>query len=321
MIVLSDTDIQKLIPESEYVEAIEESYRLFGLGKISVMPRITHWFSQEFSKSLKISTSASSDAGYFGVIMYSSGFGKAQPRRLIVLFDFRTGKCISVMHAENFAWLRTGATSAVGAKYLARKDSSIVGIIGTGKQARSQLIMLSHIFKINEIRVYSPNQLHREKFSNETGDRFKIKTYSVSNAKAAVKDADIVVLATTSKKPVILREWLSEGAHVNAMGAHQPHAREFGDDLLENTKFVVDFYEQAMNEYGEVIIPVQGGKNSGDIIYAELGEIICGEKPGRESQNEITIFKSGGTGIDFLLLAVRTYIKAVKTGLGVKTII
>jgi len=280
---------------------------------------MTHRFSQDNAKSLKISTSASFDVGFFGAIMYSSGYGKAQPRRLIVLFDALTGKCVSVMHAENFAWLRTGATSAVGAKYLARNDSSIVGLIGSGKQARSQLTMLSHIFKLKEVRVYSPDPLHRENFVKKMEERMKAKIYPVSNAKAAVKAADIVVLATTSKQPVIHREWLAEGVHVNAMGAHQPHAREFGDDLLGNTKLVVDFYEQAIDEYGEVIIPIQNKVGGGDAVYAELGEIVCGKKAGRKSQDEITIFKSGGTGIDFLLLASRAYIKATKAGLGVKT--
>jgi ornithine cyclodeaminase/alanine dehydrogenase-like protein (mu-crystallin family) len=191
--------------------------------------------------------------------------------------------------------VRTAAVSAVATKYLARPDASVLAIIGSGVQARSYLEALRLVCRFEDVRVWSPR--HAESFARQfDGVR------ATSSAEEAVRGADVVVTATTSKTPVLFGEWLSPGAHINALGGLSPW-RELDDEVLRRARVYVDSREAAFKESGDVIA---AGR-----IFAEVGEVVTGAKPGRRSAEEVTLFKSLGLAVEDVATADLVYGKAV----------
>jgi alanine dehydrogenase len=193
--------------------------------------------------------------------------------------------------------MRTAAVSAVATKHLARPDASVLAIIGSGVQARSHLEALRFARKFEEVRVWSPRN------AGVFARRFDVR--ATASAEDAVRDADVVVVATTSKTPVLSGEWLSPGAHVNAIGAPRPDWRELDDEVLHRGRVYVDSHEAALRESGDVIAAGEA--------FAEVGEVVVGAKPGRESAEEITLFKSLGLAVEDVATADLVNRRAIDT--------
>jgi thiomorpholine-carboxylate dehydrogenase len=208
----------------------------------------------------------------------------------IFLADPETGAPLAVMDGRLITEMRTAAVSAVATKLLATPDAKILAILGSGVQARSHVEALRFVRQFQEIRVWSPTKAHAERFAKEIG----AKAISVEDA---VRGADVVVTATSSKTPVLRGEWLKTGCHVNAVGACRPDWRELDDNAMRSVVFV-DSREAAMKESGDVIL-------SGAKIYAELGEALAGKDPSRA--NEATIFKSLGMAVEDIAAALLVY--------------
>ncbi len=192
--------------------------------------------------------------------------------------------------------MRTGAVSAVATRLLARPDASVLAILGAGVQARSHLEALRHVRPFREVRVWSPRN------AKTFAERFGLT--AAPSAEQAVRGADIVVVATTSETPVLLGEWLEPGTHVNAVGAPRPTWRELDDETLRRARIYVESREAAMRE-------------SGDIIAAgraplEIGEVVAGAAPGRQSPDEVTLFKSVGVAVEDVVTADLVYRKAAR---------
>jgi alanine dehydrogenase len=191
--------------------------------------------------------------------------------------------------------VRTAAVSAVATEHLARADASVLAIIGSGVQARSHLEALRLVRYFRDVRVWSPRRAAA--FAEEHGVR------AAASAEEAVRGADVVVTATTSPTPVLLGEWLSPGAHINAVGAPRPDWRELDDEVLRRAKVYVDSREAAMKESGDVIAAGE--------VFAEIGEVAAGTKPGRQSDEEVTLFKSLGLAVEDVATAELVYRKAL----------
>jgi len=213
----------------------------------------------------------------------------------ILLNDPQTGAPLAVMDGRLITEMRTAAVSAAATKLLAQPNAKILAILGSGVQARSHAEALRLVRQFEEIRVWSPNKSHAEQFAKEIG----AKTMS---AQAAVRDADVVVTATSSRMSILRGAWLKPGCHVNAVGACRPDWRELDDDAMRNVIFV-DSLEAALKESGDVILP--GAK-----IYAELGEAFAGKINSRA--NEITIFKSLGMAVEDIAAAMLVYQSAAR---------
>jgi thiomorpholine-carboxylate dehydrogenase len=209
---------------------------------------------------------------------------------VILLNDPQTGAPLAVLDGRLITEMRTAAVSAAATKLLAPKDSKVLAILGSGVQARSHVEALRLVRQFEEIRVWSPNQSHAEQFARE------IRAHEMS-AEDAVRDADVVVTATSSKMSILHGKWLKAGCHVNAIGACRLDWRELDDDAMRNVVFV-DSREAAMKESGDVIL-------SGTKIYAELGEAFAGKIPPRA--NETTIFKSLGMAVEDIAAALLVY--------------
>ena len=213
----------------------------------------------------------------------------------ILLNDPQTGAPLAVMDGRLITEMRTAAVSAAATKRLAQPNAKILAILGSGVQARSHAEALRLVRQFEEIRVWSPNKSHAEQFAKEIGAK-------AMSAEAAVRDADVVVTATSSRMSILRGAWLRPGCHVNAVGACRPDWRELDDDAMRNVIFV-DSREAALKESGDVILP--GAK-----IYAELGEAFAGKINSRA--NEITIFKSLGMAVEDIAAALLVYQSAAR---------
>jgi alanine dehydrogenase len=231
------------------------------------------------------------------VTFYPQNQGIHTHHATILLFKPETGEPLVSMDGRLITEMRTAAVSAVATKHLARPDASVLAIIGSGVQARSHLEALRFARKFEEVRVWSPRN------AGVFARRFDVR--ATASAEDAVRDADVVVVATTSKTPVLSGEWLSPGAHVNAIGAPRPDWRELDDEVLHRGRVYVDSHEAALRESGDVIAAGEA--------FAEVGEVVVGAKPGRESAEEITLFKSLGLAVEDVAMADLVNRRAIDT--------
>ncbi|MEY2545152.1 MAG: hypothetical protein QOG48_269 [Verrucomicrobiota bacterium] len=226
------------------------------------------------------------------VTFYPPNAARGIPTHMATIFlvDPETGTPLAVMDGTLITEMRTAAVSAAATKLLAPRDAKVLAILGGGVQARSHVEALRLVRRFEEIRVWSPNADHASRFASEINAR-------VTTAEEAVRDADVVVTATSSTMSILHGAWLKRGAHVNAVGACRPDSRELDDNAMSNVVFV-DSREGAMKESGDVIL-------SGAKIYAELGEALAGKIPSRA--NETTIFKSLGMAVEDIAAALLVY--------------
>jgi ornithine cyclodeaminase/alanine dehydrogenase-like protein (mu-crystallin family) len=200
---------------------------------------------------------------------------------LIALFRPETGAPLAILDGRLITEMRTAAVSAVATDRLARPDSSVLAILGTGVQAGSHLEALRLVRRFGEVRVWSPRR------AGDFAERHGVR--AVPTAEAAVRGADVIVVATSSRTPVLAGAWLAPGAHVNAVGAVRPDWRELDDEVLRRSRLYVESREAATQEAGDVIAAGEP--------FAELGEVVAGTRPGRQSPDEITLFKSVGVAV------------------------
>ncbi|MDD4183444.1 MAG: ornithine cyclodeaminase family protein, partial [Candidatus Omnitrophica bacterium] len=212
--------------------------------------------------------------------------------------------------------MRTGAAGAVAAKYLARKDSKIVSMVGCGEQAKTQAEGLKLLFDIKEMKLWSKYDFSVKNFIDNTKTG-KIKISRYKNIEDCVCGSDIVVTTTPSRKPIVKYRWLKKGCHINAIGADSKGKEELEPLILQKAKIVVDNFTQASHS-GEINVPFAKDLITKKDIYAELGSIVCGKKKGRANDREITVFDSTGLAIQDLAAANIVYNSALKKKAGTK---
>ena len=236
----------------------------------------------------------------------------------VMLFDGETGEVRAVMNAAAVTAIRTAAVSGVATRILAREDARRLAIIGAGVQARKHLEAMANVRELESARVYSLRREAAGAFVEEAAARYPFPVEAVSSAEEALRGAGIVVTATSSSEPVLRRDWLAPGAHLNAVGSCFPTARELDTATVADSTLFVDRRESALNEAGDVLIPIQEGAIGPDHIRAELGEVLTGAAPGRTSPDELTVFESLGIAVEDLASARFLLRKAEETGAGVK---
>jgi ornithine cyclodeaminase/alanine dehydrogenase-like protein (mu-crystallin family) len=221
------------------------------------------------------------------VTFYPDNRGIPTHHALVLLFRPDTGEPLVTMDGRLITEMRTAAVSAVATRVLARPDAATLAILGSGVQAGSHLEALRLVRPFREVRVWSPR--HADEFARRHGVR------AAGSAEEAVRGADVVVVATTARTPVLLGEWLSPGTHVNAVGAVRPDWRELDDGVLQRSRLYVESRESAMREAGDVI--------AAGAVFAELGEVLAGGRPGRQAPDDITLFKSVGVAVEDVVAA------------------
>jgi ornithine cyclodeaminase/alanine dehydrogenase len=211
--------------------------------------------------------------------------------------DPKTGQIKAFMDATYLTGVRTGAVSGVAMKYLAPKEARVVSVFGAGVQARNQAWAAATVRKLDEIRVYDPIKQAVDKFAEEMEEKLGIPIIKSTSGEEACRGTDIILTATTSKTPVVKRAWLGDKVHISAIGAFYPDWRELETEIIRDAKVVIDEWEAIKLESGDILIPIQEGAITESHIYAEIGELVTGEKKGRTSQDGLTVFKSVGIAI------------------------
>lgn len=230
------------------------------------------------------------------VTFYPENKGIHTHNGLIVLFRPETGEPIAVMDGRYITEMRTAAVSAVATDLLARHHTDVLAIIGSGVQARSHLEALRIVRHFREVRVWSPRNAKR--FADDNGIAL------AASAEDAVRGADVIAVVTGARSPVLFGRWVSDGAHINAVGANRPDWRELDDEILKRSRIYVESRESALVESGDLI--------AAGTIVAEIGEVVIGDKLGRQTDNEITLFKSLGTAVEDIAAADLVYQKATQ---------
>jgi ornithine cyclodeaminase len=234
---------------------------------------------------------------------------------VVTLFDGDTGRPTAILDASAVTAIRTAAVTAVATRELARAGARELAILGSGVQAAAHLEALRDVRPFAEVRVYSPTTKHVRALIE--GAPAGMPIAAASTAEEAVRGADVVITATNSREPVLRREWLAAGAHVNAVGASTPNARELDVDTVVAAALFADSRESLRNEAGEFRLAVQEGAIAGDDhVRAELGEVLAGLRPGRADEQELTLFRSLGLAVEDLAAAEVAVAYARTLGLG-----
>jgi ornithine cyclodeaminase len=252
------------------------------------------------------------------VTVYAKNHDKGLPSHLatIVLLDHATGALVAIVDGRYVTEARTAAVSAVSVKHLARPDARVLGIIGSGVQARSHLEAIRHVRSLEEVRVWSPNRLNREAFALEMSAETSLPVRSVETASLSARGADIVVLATASRTPVVEDVDIDPGTHIAAVGACRPDQREMPTAVLARARVYVDSRAAARQEAGDLLIPQQEGAFGDDHILGELGGVVSGRVPGRLAKSDVTVFKSLGLAVEDVVAARLAVDRATAAGLG-----
>jgi ornithine cyclodeaminase/alanine dehydrogenase-like protein (mu-crystallin family) len=234
----------------------------------------------------------------------------------VLLFSADTGELLAMMNPSAITAIRTAAVSGVATDLLARKDACNLAIVGSGVQARTHLAAMAEVRSIKRCRIASRQIEHARKFAEEMRRDFSFPLEPVYNVEEALAGADLIVTATTAKEPIVRREWISPGAHLNLVGSSIPNTREVDSATMAASSLFVDRRESTINEAGDYLFALREGAIGPDHIRAEIGEVLKGDKPGRTSPEEITLFKSLGLGIEDLAAAEYLYGQAREQKVG-----
>jgi len=322
VLLLTEAEVGSLLSMPDVIGAVESALREYAQGSAQ-MPAKTYLEFPKFEGDLRTMPAYLEKQNLSAVKIVTVNLENAAKfhlptvRATIFLVDPQNGSVLSIMGGANITAMRTGAAGGIAAKYLARKDSRVAGFIGAGVQARTQLAaLLSVLPQIEEVRVWDLVPAASEKFVQDTKPEVgKRKVMKESERADAVRDVDVLVTTTPSREPVVLNKWVSEGTHINAIGADAPGKEELDPEILKRSKIVVDNWEQASHS-GEVNVPITKGILTRKDIWAELGDVIIGKRPGRTSDKEVTIFDSTGLAVQDVASANLVYKKALSQKVG-----
>jgi alanine dehydrogenase len=322
-LILTDGEIKKLLSFSEVVEAVESAFKGKGLGRVQ-MPAKIYLYYTKYGGDLRAMPSFLEDINISAVKIVNVHpenpikNGLPTVMAVITLIDPSTGAPIAIMGGTTITNMRTGAAGGIAAKYLARKSSKVVGLVGAGAQARTQLMALLQMSnELEEVRVWSRTEETKEKFVAEIRQAYRdvIRIISASSVGKAVEGADVIVTTTPSRAPLVRDDMVSVGTHITCIGADAVGKEELDPNILKRAKIVVDDWAQASHS-GEINVPLSRGLITKENVWAEIGEIAAGLKPGRQRQDEITVFTSTGLAIQDAVTAKIAYSKAIAAKVG-----
>jgi len=311
---LNGHDIRSLASSKDYVRAVRQGFLERGQGgNASPRERIHR---SDPGGMLTSYMAILPDTGAMGGYMYSAGFSEKTAYFIVPLFDADTGRLLALLDGASMNPFKTGAAGAVAADELARPDAAVAAVIGSGPQARGQIRCAAEVRDLQLLRVYSPTPDHRNTFADEIDEMLDLEARAVSSAAEAVRGADLIITATTAKNPVFDGSLLEGGEHITAMGQYDRDRREVDTETVRRSTYVPDLRDRVLEDAGAFIQPLEEGEITEDHLHAELGEIVVGNAPGRTSPDEITLFDSGGTGIETTAAAYMLYERGCEQNTG-----
>lgn len=313
MLYLASGDVRDVATVSDYIDAVRAGYVQRGRGAPAEPRSKLHRGDPD--SFLMYYGALLPESGVMGVFAYVTGFGD-DSWFLTYLVDADDGDPTALIDSPAVNPYKTGATGAVAVDALAREDATTIGLIGSGTQARGQLLATDKVRDLSDVAVYSPTEANRRAFANEMDPRIAGDVRPVASSVAAVADRDIVITATTSDSPVFDGEALSPGTHVTAMGQSHPERRELDATTVARSRYVADLRRRVETASGSFCLARRDGVIDDGHLAGELGEVLVGDTPGRQDDRQITVFDSGGTGIETVAASHMVYQRAVELGRG-----
>jgi len=307
-------EVRGLAAPEAYVEAVREGYRERGNGA-PAEPR-TVLRNADPPGMLTGYMAILPEHGVMGGYTYAAGFGGQDAHFVLPLFDAQSGEPLAVFDGASLNPYKTGAAGAVGVDALAPEDVRTVGLFGSGSQARGQLRAVSTVRDVERVNVYSPTSDHRERFAAEMNEELDATVAAVAAPAAAVEGSAVVITATNASEPVFDGDLLEPGTHVTAMGQYHPKKREVDATTVERATYVPDLEARIHQDAGAFMLAREAGVVDENHVHAELGEVVAGSAAGRQREDEITLFDSGGTAIETVAAAHMLHEKAREQNLG-----
>ncbi len=321
ILVVTEEEINKLLPMQECITVMTEA--LSSLARLEMyqpLRMVVRPVGARGLMALMPAYKAGENPAYglktICVFPENPARGKDAHQGSVALYDGETGEMLALMNASAITAIRTAAVSGVATRLLAREDANQLAIIGAGVQARSHLAAMSCVRHLNVARIASRTFEHALKLAEESRALYTFPVEAVASVEEALRGADLIVTATSAHEPVLKREWVAPGSHINAVGTYSPSAREIDAATVAASRLFVDRRESAVNEAGDYILAVEEGAIGPEHILGEIGEILVGDKRGRTSPEEITMFKSLGLAVEDLAAAQYVYSQAKMKGAG-----
>lgn len=321
ILILTHSEVERLLPMSECIEVMAATLAALAEGKAHQPLRmIVRPPGAAGVMALMPAYASAPEPAYglkaIGVFPGNPEKGKDAHQGTVMLFSGETGELLAMMNASAVTAIRTAAVSGVATRLLAREDAGDLAIVGAGVQARTHLEAMACVRPLRRVRVASRRPEHARRLAEEASRRHTFAVEAVDSPEAAVRGADLIVTATNSPEPVLRREWIAPGAHLNVVGASIPTAREVDTATMAAARLFVDRRESTLNEAGDYLMAARQGTIGPDHIVAELGELLTRAAAGRRSADEITLFKSLGLAVEDLGAARHVYRNAQSAGAG-----
>jgi alanine dehydrogenase len=321
-VILKRSDVASLLSLTECIEAVEEAFRLNEVG-LSLPPGVLETLTEDGGFHIKAAGLKFAGRTYYAAKVNGNyplnmnKVGLPTIQGIIALYDGENGYPLALMDSIEITILRTGAATAVAAKYLARSDSKVATICGCGVQGRIQLKSLAEVLQLEKVYAYDQDAAQTREFVREMRKELRMEVISVNDLSNALRDSDVCVTSTSSRHPFLRREHVRAGTFIAAVGADNPIKQELDPGLLASNKVVADLLEQCAS-IGDLHHAIMEGVMKKSDVYAEVGELVAGRKPGRTSSEEIIIFDSTGTALQDVAAASMVYEKAFRAGIGIK---
>lgn len=324
MLILTAEDIKRVFTMRDAIEADKEAFRLYSTNKAEVPLRTNMNIPKYKGTSLfmpgYVEELDTAGIKIVSVFPENPKLGKPAVPAQMILLDGKTGEISAIMDGTYLTQLRTGASAGAATDILAKQDSKIGALIGTGGQALCQLEALLSARNLKVVKVYSRNIEKVKAFVEEAKEKlghYGTEIIGVDSSDEAIENADVITVVTTATSPVFDGEKVKKGAHINGVGSYMKHMQEIDEYIISKAdKIYLDSKEAVLSEAGDFIIPIQKGIITEDIITGELGQVISKTIEGRQSENEITLFKSVGIAVQDVVTAYRIYEKALKNKVG-----
>ena len=321
ILVLNHDEATRLLPMDACIEVVAEALAALSRGEVHLPLRMVVRPPGATGLMGLMPAYVAGERAAYGlkaicVFPGNSAIGKDAHQGGVLLFSAETGELLALINASAITAIRTAAVSGVATRLLARADAGDLALVGAGVQARAHLAAMACVRPIRRARVASRRPEHARAFAAEFAPHFGFPIETVASVEDAVRGADLIVTTTTAAEPIIRREWVAPGAHINAVGSSIPTAREIDSATMAAAGLFVDRRESTLNESGDYLFAAREGAIGPEHIRAEIGELLIGARPGRTAPDQITLFKSLGLAVEDLAAADYVYRQAQASGAG-----
>lgn len=326
ILFLGAADVRALLPMDEAIAVMAETFAELARGRALQPLRKALWLADRRGLLGSMPAAIPPRGDLPGVMaekvltVFPANWQRGEETHLgfVLLFEAEGGRPLAILDAAAVTAVRTAAVSALATRLLAREDASTLALLGAGTQAHTHLEALRLVRPLERVRVWSRSLANAERFASEQSARWRLPVEAVEGPEVAVDGADLVCTISASPEPLFPADALAPGCHVNAVGACTPNTRELDTEAIRRARVFVDRLESAWNEAGDLMIPLAAGEIDRDAVAGELGDVLLGTLAGRRSNEEVTLFKSLGLGVEDAAAARHVYFKALAAGLGTK---